>query len=273
MAVIADRVPARLAARDRQETSRLFERYQRERRPADRDELVRRHMRLADSLAGRYRTRAEHDDLQQVAAMALVKAVDRFDPTRGIAFSSFAVPCILGELKRYFRDLGWSVRVPRHLQELILRMDGIGERLTSELGRTPTADELAHACNVSREDLLEARAAASAHFADSLDRPDQDADDDVRERFVATEDPGYALAERTADLDRMLSRLSERERTVMRLRFQEDMVQREIGARLGISQMQVSRVLKQAISALQAQAPPDAAAGFELQSQFRSPMM
>lgn len=261
MSAIADHAPAhsaptRSGARERQETSRLFERYQRERRPADRDELVRRHMRLAESLAGRYRARAEHEDLQQVAAMALVKAVDRFDPTRGIAFSTFAVPTILGAIKRYFRDLGWSVRVPRPLQELMLRMDGIGERLASELGRTPTIDELAQACSVAREDVLEARAAASAHFADSLDRPEPDADDDVRERLVAIEDPGYAHAERTADLDRMLSHLSERERMVMRLRFQEDMVQREIAARIGISQMQVSRLLKQAISTLQAQAPP-----------------
>jgi RNA polymerase sigma-B factor len=258
MGVIAGHAPARSGARGRQDTLRLFERYQRERRAEDRDELVRRHVRLADSVAARYRTRAEDDDLRQVAAIALVKAVDRFDPTRGIAFSSFAVPTIVGELKRYFRDLGWSVRVPRHLQDLILRMDGIGDGLTSELGRAPTADELARACNASREDVLEARAAASAHFADSLDRPAQDDGDDPREHLVATEDPGYARAEQTADLDRMLSRLSERQRAVVRMRFQEDMVQREIGACLGISQMQVSRLLKQAISALQTQSPPAA---------------
>ena len=134
-------------------------------------------------------------------------------------------------------------------------MDGIGE--ADERARAcPDGGRARARCNASREDVLEARAAASAHFAESLDRPEQDAgDDDVRERLVGTEDPGYARAEQTADLDRMLSRLSERERTVVRLRFQEDMVQREIGARLGISQMQVSRVLKQAISTLQAVAP------------------
>ena len=239
----------------RDDTSRLFEVYRRERRPADRDELVRRHMRLAEALAGRYRTRGEHDDLQQVAAIGLMKAIDRFDPERGIAFSSYAVPTILGELKRYFRDLGWSVRVPRPVQELSLRMDSIGERLTNQLGRTPTADELAGACNVSREQVLEARAATTAHFADSLDGPEPDGDEDVRERLVATEDPGYARAEQSADLDRMLSRLSERERTVLRMRFDEDLVQREIAERLGISQMQVSRLLRQSISALQTQSP------------------
>ena len=179
------------------------------------------------------------------------------------------MPTILGELKRYFRDLGWSVRVPRHVQELTLKIDGIGERLTSELGRSPTADELARACNVSREDVLEARAAATAHFADSLDRPEPDADDDVREQLVATEDPGYARAEQTADLDRMLAHLSERERTVLRLRFHEDLVQREIADRIGVSQMHVSRLLKQAISALQAQSS-DAA---ELPSRFPRPLM
>jgi RNA polymerase sigma-B factor len=229
----------------------LFERYRRERRPVDRDALVVRYMALAQHLARRYSTRAEEDDLQQVAALGLVKAIDRFDPSRGIAFSSFAVPTILGELKRYFRDLGWAVRPPRDIQELTLRVDVVAERLTGELGRSPTVDEVAHACQATAEDVLEARAASSAHYPVSLDQPAHEEDDEVRERLVADEDPGFARAEQAADLERLFSCLSERERDVVRLRFGEDLVQQEIGARLGISQMHVSRLLRQAIATLQ----------------------
>lgn len=238
----------------RETTVRLFERYHRERRPSDRDELVLRHMRLAKSLAVRYPSHGDHDDLEQVAAMGLVKAVDRFDPSRGLAFSSFAVPTILGELKRYFRDLGWSVRAPREIQELSLRLEREGAQLTGRLGRTPTVDELAHACAVTAEAVLEARMATTAHYADSLDQPGPDGEEDlVPERLVATEDPGFALAEQNADLDRLLSRLSHREQTVLYLRFGEDLVQREIAARIGSSQMQVSRILRQSIASLQTQ--------------------
>ena len=216
-------------------------------------------MPLAQHLARRYRTRAETDDLQQVAALALIKAVERFDPTRGTAFSSFAVPTILGELKRYFRDLGWSVRVPRDVQDWSLRIDGVTERLTGELGRSPTVDEVADACDTTREGVLEARAARSAHYPDSLDQPGQDDDDDdVRAPLAAVDDPGFARAEQTADIERLFAYLSEREREVLRLRFVEDLVQREIGTRMGISQMHVSRLLRQAITALQHQAPAGA---------------
>ncbi|MDA0169515.1 sigma-70 family RNA polymerase sigma factor [Solirubrobacter taibaiensis] len=240
-------------ALSRETTAQLFERYHRERRPSDRDELVLRHMRLASSLAVRYRANHEHDDLQQVAAIGLVKAVDRFDPSRGLAFSSFAVPTILGELKRYFRDLGWSVRAPREIQELSLRLEREGAQLTGRLGRTPTVDELARACEVTAEAVLEARMATTAHYADSLDHPGPDDDEDVPERLVATEDPGFARAEQNADLDRLLSHLSHREQTVLYLRFGEDLVQREIAVRIGSSQMQVSRMLRQSIATLQTQ--------------------
>ncbi len=229
----------------------LFERYRRERRPEDRNALVVRYMALAQHLARRYSTRAEEDDLQQVAALGLVKAIDRFDPSRGIAFSSFAVPTILGELKRYFRDLGWAVRPPRDIQELTLRVDVVAERLTGELGRSQTVDEVARACQATAEDVLEARAASSAHYPVSLDQPAHEEDDEVRERLVADEDPGFARAEQAADLERLFSCLNEREREVVRLRFGEDLVQQEIGARLGISQMHVSRLLRQAIATLQ----------------------
>ena len=241
------------------ESVQLFEHYRRDRRTADRDQLVARYMPLAQHLARRYSTPAEKDDLQQVAALALIKAVERFDPTRGSAFTSFAVPTILGELKRYFRDLGWAVRVPRDVQNLTLLVDGVTERLTGELGRSPTVDEIAQACETTREGVLEALAAKSAHYPGSLDRPGQDDEaDDAREPLAAVDDPGFARAEQSADIERLFSYLSEREREVLRLRFFEDLVQREIGARMGISQMHVSRLLRQAITTLQHHSPDGA---------------
>jgi RNA polymerase sigma-B factor len=250
--------PSPSGARQRREPTWLFERYQRERRPADREQIVLRYMPLARHLARRYATRAEHDDLQQVAAIGLMKAVDRFDPNRGIAFSTFAVPTILGEIKRHFRDLGWSVRVPRDLQELALRVERVAERLTSSLGRSPTVTELAEACEASPEQVLEARSTATAHRAISLDQPAHEDGDDGPVQFAVHEEPGYARAELAADLDRLLSHLDQRERMVLHLRFQEDLVQREIAERMGISQMQVSRMLAKAIATLQQHRGPSA---------------
>jgi RNA polymerase sigma-B factor len=235
-----------------QDPSWLLERYHRERDRRDRDELVLRFLPLARHLARRYAAGAECDDLDQVASIGLIKALDRFDPTRGIAFSSFAVPTILGELKRYFRDLGWSVRVPRELQELAARVERAAEQLNGELGRTPTSQEIADRCGVTAELVVEARATATAHRAISLDHPTtREHDEPARVISVGEEDPGYARADRAVDLDRMLARLSEREQMVLYLRFEEDLVQREIGERMGISQMHVSRLITQAITALQ----------------------
>jgi RNA polymerase sigma-B factor len=231
----------------------LLERYHRGRDRADRDALVERYLPLARHLARRYGTDTERDDLEQVAAIGLIKALDRFDPSRGIAFSSFAVPTILGELKRHFRDLGWSVRVPRSLQELAAQVAGAVEKLSADLGRTPTTAEIADHCGVSGEQVLEARATVTAHRAISLDLPAGDDDDEPRRQLVAHEDGGYENVERAADLDRLLSQLSEREEMVLRLRFQEDLLQREIAERVGISQMQVSRLIAQAIRTLQQQ--------------------
>jgi RNA polymerase sigma-B factor len=268
MSVLADRARAErhrgvrpavgYGAADRKESVRLLERYHQERNPADRDALVVRFLPLALHLAHRYRGGVDDDDLEQVASVGLIKALDRFDPTRGIAFSSFAVPTILGELKRYFRDHGWSVRVPRDLQDLATRVDRVSERLTAELGRSPTVDELADRCGASAEQVLEARATVTAHRPDSLDRPlhDDDDDDGTRAQLVAQHDPGYARAELGADLDLMLAELPARERTVLRLRFQEDLLQREIAARMGLSQMHVSRLINRAIDTLRAQHAP-----------------
>lgn len=235
------------------EPSALLDRYHLKRDPTDRDELILRFLPLARHLARRYTTRVEGDDLEQVAVIGLIKAIDRFDPGRGIAFSSFAVPTIVGELKRYFRDHGWSVRVPRELQELALRVERAAERLTSELGRSPTVEELAARCGATLEQVLEARGTATAHHALSLDRLSHEDDDEGPARLVGREDSGFRLAEQSADLERLLSTLSDRSQTVLRLRFQEDLVQREIAARMGLSQMQVSRLIASAIRHLQEQ--------------------
>jgi RNA polymerase sigma-B factor len=230
-----------------------FEAYHRDGDSGTREILATRYLPLARHLARRYRGRAELDDLEQVASLALLKAIDRYDPTRGLEFSTFAYPTILGELKRYFRDLGWTVRVPRDLQELTLRLDGLRETLTGELGRSPTVAELAERAGATTEQVVEAISAASAHHPDSLDRPLSEDGDLAIDVVVAHDDPGFARAEDAVVVDGLLATLSEREREVLRLRFEEDLTQAEIGRRLGVSQMHVSRLIRQSIAALQVQ--------------------
>ena len=228
-----------------------LERYHRERSPADRERLVEEFMPLARHLARRYHAGGEREDLEQVAALALVKAVDRFDPARGAAFTTFAIPTIVGEIKRYFRDLGWSVRVPRELQELAARVERETERMTGRLGRVPTSAEVAEACGASVERVVEARGTATAHFADSLDVPaGPRADDDPLLARLAEEEAGYSRVEIRADLDVLLAGLPERERRTLKLRFMDGLTQREIAACMGLSQMQVSRILRRVLADL-----------------------
>jgi RNA polymerase sigma-B factor len=239
--------------------SAAFARYVRTRDPAARDELVRRYLPLARQLAGRYAGRAERDDLEQVAALALVKAIERYDPQRGLAFSSFAVPTIIGELKRYFRDFGWTVRVPRELQELSLRINRHMGPLTAELGRSPTVDELARRCDAGPEQIVEALATTTAHRPDSLDRPRiEDDGETVGAVLGASEDPAYAHVETAAEVDQLLSHLTDRQRQILHLRFGLELTQAEIGERVGLSQMHVSRVIRQTIEELRdaASQPP-----------------
>jgi RNA polymerase sigma-B factor len=187
-----------------------------------------------------------------VASLGLLNAIDRFDPERGTAFSTFAVPTIAGELKRYFRDKAWSVRVPRDLNELALRVDRTTELLTHRLGRVPTASDIADHLGITIEDVLEAREAAAAYRADSLDRPaSEDNDDGTRLIDVlGGDDPGFGRAEQSATVERLMRALTDRQREILRLRFGEDLTQSEIGERVGLSQMQISRLLRQAIGRL-----------------------
>jgi RNA polymerase sigma-B factor len=236
--------------------ARLLEHYAAHRDTATRDALVERFLPLAHHLARRYRSGNQSEDVMQIAALGLLKAIDRFDPARGIAFSSYAMPTILGEIKRYFRDKGWTVRVPRELQERVLTVNRTTDELETELGRPPTAAQIAERLDMTVEQILEARLATEAHHGTSLDRSVSGADDEVRTlgESLGVEDHGYARAEDAATVDTLTAILSERDRLVLHLRFQEDLTQEEIGSRLGVSQMHVSRIIRQSIARIRAQA-------------------
>jgi RNA polymerase sigma-B factor len=231
----------------------LFERYLDRRDPVDREILVERFLPLARQLARRYQRQEEpFDDLFQVACLGLVKAIDRFDLSRDVAFSSYAVPTILGEIKRYFRDRTWSVRVPRDLQELALKVDRKVTELSTDLRRQPTVDEIAEAVGIEAEQVLEALEASGAYRATSLSTP-RGNDDEAGETLgdtVGMSENGFALAEDRATLARLLQTVSPREREVLRLRFEEDLTQGEIGEVIGVSQMQVSRIIRQSLRRL-----------------------
>jgi RNA polymerase sigma-B factor len=233
---------------------RLFERYFDDRDPVDRDAIIERFLPLARQLAARYQRPEEpFDDVFQVACFGLVKAVDRFDADRGVAFSSYAVPTIMGEIKRHFRDRTWAVRVPRDLQDLALRVDRVAAELTRELGRTPSVEDVANAIGVEPENVLDAMQASSAYRATSLDTPRSGGDDETGDTLGDTlgmSDDEFARAEQRAVLHALLRSLTPRQREVVRLRFEEDLTQAAIGERIGVSQMHVSRVLRQAIARL-----------------------
>lgn len=217
--------------------------------PVDRELLVKRFLPLARQLARRYQRPDEpFDDLFQVACLGLISAIDRFDPEREVAFSSYAVPTILGEIKRYFRDRTWSVRVPRDLQELALKVDRAVSELARDLHRQPTVAEIAANVGYEEEDVLEALEASGAYRATSLETPrDTDGDIGTLGETLGTEDQGFALAEDRAMIAHLTRTLTAREREVLRLRFQHDLTQAEIGERIGVSQMQVSRIVRQAL--------------------------
>jgi RNA polymerase sigma-B factor len=227
-----------------------------------RDALIDRFQPLARRLARRYLTSAEpFDDLVQVASVGLVAAVNRFDPNRGIPFTAFAIPTILGELKRYFRDTGWSAHVPRGAQEAALRVEEASRQLTAHTGRAPNVGELAQYLELDTEQVLAGLEAGSAHFATSLDEPAAATDTEDHEplhAYVGEVDDGYALVEMTASLAAAMSRLPYLERRALTLRLRHDLKQTEIADRLGCSQMQVSRLLRRATTRLREMIDPPA---------------
>ena len=233
----------------RGEEQLLFRRYRRDREPAVRDALIERFLPLAMHLARSYPSGREAEDVAQVAALALVKAVDRFDPDRGSAFTSFATPTILGEIKRYFRDFGWSVHVPRKLQELVQRVERATHALTARQGRAPTPAEIARELRISVEEVLDALATGSAHRPAPLEQDERDGEE-VPRPAVTVDEPGYEHVEQADAVASLLGCLPERDRRVVELRFRHDLLQREIAAIVGLSQMQVSRILAHSLAKL-----------------------
>jgi len=222
--------------------------------PAARAALVERFMPLARSLARRYERSSEPlDDLVQVASLGLVKAIDRFDPARGNAFVSFAVPTILGELRRYFRDCCWDVHVPRGTQERALKLEEAQFRLTGDLGRAPTMAELAQYLELDVEQVLDAMQAAQAYGVVSLESPRTSSGGEEAGTYgdaVGAVDERFALVEDGATIAKALAHLPARERKVLELRFARDLTQSEIAACIGVSQMHVSRLLRHALEQL-----------------------
>jgi RNA polymerase sigma-B factor len=219
-----------------------------------RDELVEAHIGLAEYLARRFSNRGEPlDDLVQVALIGLVKAVNRFDPNRGVEFSTYATHTIAGELKRHFRDKGWAVRAPRRMQELYLRLTQVVSSLGQQLGRSPTIAELATQTQVSEEEVLEALEAGQAYRFASLDVPKGGSEDgDTIGEGLGEDDPDLANAESRVVLSPLMAKLAPRQRQIIRLRFFEGLTQSEIASRLGISQMHVSRLLARSVAELRA---------------------
>src|SRR5690242_20584679 len=214
-----------------------------------RDQLAEEMLPLARALAGRYAGRGEPmDDLVQVACVGIMKAIDGFDLSREVRFSSYATPTVLGEIKRHFRDRTWALHVPRGTQELQLKVAKARDELTNSLGRSPTVEELAEAVEASMEDVLDALQSAQAHRTRSFDEPA--GEDSTLAESLGTSDPELGRAEMRVLLDDAFGVLSDRDREILRLRFEEDMTQTEISERIGVSQMQVSRLIRQALARL-----------------------
>jgi RNA polymerase sigma-B factor len=242
----------------REELREQFIAFAHQREAPLRDELVAAHLGLAEYLARRFANRGEPlEDLVQVASLGLIKAVDRFDPERGVEFSTYATHTIVGELKRHFRDKGWAIRAPRRMQELYLQLGKVVGTLSQELGHSPTIAELAAEVEVSEEEVLEALEAGQAYRSASLDAPVGNEEGETLGAHLGEEDVSLADVESRATLSPLLAQLPPRERLILHLRFFEGLTQSEIATRLNISQMHVSRLLARSVSELRtaAEAP------------------
>ncbi|MER7759721.1 SigB/SigF/SigG family RNA polymerase sigma factor [Streptomyces sp. NPDC097619] len=220
-----------------------------------RNTLVELNLSLVKFAARRFRSRSEPmEDIVQVGTIGLIKAINRFDPDRGVEFVTFALPTITGEMKRFFRDTSWAVRVPRRLQELRLGAARTGDAMEQRMGHAPSEEELAAELGVTTERLAEARVAAEAYTARSLDSPQQPDEEDAvsgaLSRSLGAEEEGFDRIEYVESLKPLMARLGERDRTMLALRFGQELTQAEIGARLGISQMHVSRLLSRVLRQL-----------------------
>ncbi len=243
-----------MAERDEERRRQLFEELAATGSTKVRNELVESYIPLAEYFANRYRKRAAADeDIRQVAQLALVKAVDRFDPSYGVQFSTFAGRTIDGELKRYFRDKSWSVRVPRSLQEMALEVRGAVDRLSLELGRPPSIDELSEATGHDPELVLQALDVQTAQRAQSIDRPAGDDGSATIASLLGGTDRNFERSEAMLAVRSLLDTLPERERAIVEMRFFEELTQQAIADRMDISQMHVSRLLRRALESLRGQ--------------------
>jgi RNA polymerase sigma-B factor len=227
----------------------LLRRYHKDGDLSARDQLAEEMLPLARALAGRYAGRGEPlDDLVQVACVGIMKAIDGFDLSRDVRFSSYATPTVLGEIKRHFRDRTWAMRVPRGLQELQLKVAKARDELTNKLGRSPNVEELSQELDESFEDVLATIQSAGARRTRSLDEPA--GEDLTLGDSIGGNDPEMGRAEMRVLLDSALDVLSDRDREVLRLRFELDLTQTEISERVGVSQMQISRIIRQSLARL-----------------------
>ncbi len=219
-----------------------------------RERLVERHLPLVRALARRYAGRGEPlEDIEQVGAIGLIKAIDRYELDRGVALTTYATPNVVGEIKRHFRDRGWTIRIPRGLQELNSRMSATIERLTSSLGRSPTIAEIGRELGATPEQVLEAVEAGSAYAPMSLSpAPSSDGDLDPLEA-LGSEDQAFERSEERATLEPALRGLPDREREILRKRFEEGLTQTQIAEQIGISQMHVSRLIRKSLGRMRAE--------------------
>lgn len=248
------------SAWDKQKTRELFRRYKEDGDMEAREQLVMSHLNLVRFLANKFKNRGEPlDDLVQVGYLGLLKAIDRFDPDRGLEFTTYATPTILGEIKRHFRDKGWSVRVPRRLQELSAKVNQATDTLTTQFQRSPTIQEIADYLDASEDEVLEAMESSSAYSSVPLEGTGSSENDDapsVIDRY-GSEDNELAFTDDRLVIEEALKGFSPREREVIELRFLKGMTQIEIAEQLGISQVQVSRLLRRTLKKIQDKIDPD----------------
>ena len=247
------------AAWDKERTRELFRLYKEEGDEEAREQLIVSHLNLVRFLASKFKNRGEPlDDLMQVGTIGLIKAIDRFDPARGLEFTTFATPTIMGEIKRHFRDKGWSVRVPRRLQELSAKVNQTTDDLTRELQRPPSVAEVAERLGATVDEVLEAMESSTAYSSVPLEGTGMDADDDAPSVLdhYASEDSDLAASDDRMVIEEAISSFTPREQEAVRMRFEQGMTQVEIAEKLGISQVQVSRLLRKVLKQIQTRLEP-----------------
>ncbi len=260
---LSSRMPKGRLAWDKDRTRELFRRFKEEGDEDAREQLIMSHLNLVRFLASKFKNRGEPlDDLVQVGTIGLIKAIDRFDTTRGLEFTTFATPTIMGEIKRHFRDKGWSVRVPRRLQELSSKVNQVTDELTKDLQRSPSVEEIAEALDSNVDEVLEAMESSSAYSSVPLEAGGQGDDEapSVIDHYV-TEDEDLAASDDRMVLEETVRDFSPREQEIIRMRFLEGMTQVEIAKKLGISQVQVSRLLRRTLQKVQEKIDPDGIMG------------